>query len=159
MEGSMAHLSLTSPPLLAMAAWVGACGRSDGSNSSATTGMADAAKDTAVQSAGLQVSNVMIGRRIGAANHITEPTFQFGPQDTVYVSIATSGSGGADHLTAAWRSQTGEVVQQSSEPVPAPGANAVFRLAQPKGLKPGTYKVILFLGNDSVDAKVFVVKK
>ena len=155
----MAHLSLTSPPLLAMAAWVGACGRSDGSNSSATTGLADAAKDTAVQSAGLQVSNVMIGRRIGAANHITEPTFQFGPQDTVYVSVGTPGSTGTDHLTAAWRSQTGEVVQQSSVPIPPAGQNAAFQLSQPKGLKPGTYKVVVFLGNDSADAKVFVVKK
>ena len=107
----------------------------------------------------LRVSNVMIGRKIGAGNHVTDPTFQFTPQDTVYVSVATAGSGGSDHLTAAWRSQTGEILQQSSEPLPPAGENAVFRLSQAKGLKPGTYKVILFLGDDSADAKVFVVKK
>jgi hypothetical protein len=107
----------------------------------------------------LKVSNVMIGRRIGAGNHITEPTFQFAPADTVYVSVGTTGTTGADHLTAAWRSQTGEIVQQSNEPIPAAGQNAAFQLSQPKGLKPGTYKVVVFLGNDSADAKVFVVKK
>ena len=155
----MAHLSLTGAPLVVLASSSPACGRSDGSNSAATTGMADSAKDAAVQSSGVQVSNVMIGRRIDPANHITEPTFQFAPQDTVYVSIATSGSGGANHLTAAWRSQTGEIVQQSSEPLPEPGANAAFRLSRPKGLKPGNYKVVVFLGTDSVDAKVFVVKQ
>ena len=32
-------------------------------------------------------------------------------------------------------------------------------LAQPKGLKPGTNKVVVFLGDDSVDAKVLAVKK
>jgi len=121
--------------------------------------MADSAKDAAANPAQLKVSNVMIGRRVGAGNHVTEPTFQFAPQDTVYVSVGTSGSSGADHLTAAWRSQTGEVVQQSSEPIPATGQNAAFQLAKPKGLKPGTYKVIIFLGDDSVETKVFVVKK
>ena len=155
----MAHLSLTSAPLVVIAALSSACGRSDGSNSVASSGMVDSAKDAAAKSAELRVSNVMIGRRIGTGNHITEPTFQFAPQDTVYISIATSGSNGADHLTAAWRSQTGEIVQQSSVAIPAAGQNAAFQLSQPKGLKPGTYKVVVFLGNDSVDAKVFVVKK
>ncbi|MGH7512409.1 MAG: hypothetical protein ACREOQ_05725 [Gemmatimonadales bacterium] len=155
----MAHLFLTSAPLVVLAALSGGCGRSDGSDSGTRTGMADSAKDAAAKPAELTVSNVMIGRRVGAGNHITEPTFQFAPQDTVYVSVGTSGSTGADHLTAAWRSQTGEVVQQSSEPIPAAGQNAAFQLSQPKGFKPGTYKVIVFLGDDSVETKVFVVKK
>jgi hypothetical protein len=73
--------------------------------------------------------------------------------------VATEGSVGPDRLTAAWRSQNGEVLQQSSEPVRPAGENAAFSLTQPKGLKPGVYKVILFLGDDSVDAKVFAVKK
>jgi hypothetical protein len=119
--------------------------------------MADSAKDAAPVE--LRVSNVMIGKRIGAGNHITEPTFQFAPQETVYVSVGTSGSKGADHLTAAWRFQTGEILQQSSEPIPKAGENAAFRMSKPKGFKVGTYKVVVFLGDDSVDAKVFVVKK
>ena len=152
----MAHLSLTTAPLVVLAALAGACGRSD--ESAAThTAMADSAKDAAPVE--LRVSNVMIGKRIGAGNHITEPTFQFAPQDTVYVSVGTSGSKGTDHLTAAWRFQTGEIVQQSSEPIPTAGENTAFQLSKPKGLKPGTYKVVMFLGDDSVDAKVFVVKK
>ena len=155
----MAHYYPTRAPLAVLAALSGACGRSDGSDSATHTAMADSVRDAAASSAELRVSNVMIGRRVGAGNHITEPTFQFAPQDTVYVSVGTSGSTGTDHLTAAWRSQTGEVVQQSSVPIPAAGQNAAFQLSQSKGLKPGTYKVVVFLGNDSADAKVFVVKK
>jgi hypothetical protein len=150
----MAHLLLTSAPLVVLTALV-ACGGSKG-DSGTQTSMADTAAAKPVE---LKVSNVMIGKRIGAGNHVTEPTFQFAPADTVYVSVGTTGSTGADHLTAAWRSQTGEVLQQSSEPIPAAGQNAAFRLSQPKGLKPGTYKVIVFLGDDSVETKVFVVKK
>jgi hypothetical protein len=152
----MAHLSSTHAPLAVLAVLAGACGRSDDSGA-VHTAMADSAKASAPVE--LRVSNVMIGKRIGAANHITEPTFQFAPQETVYVSIGTAGSKGADHLTAAWRFQTGEIVQQSSEPIPKPGENAAFQLSKPKGLKVGTYKVVVFLGDDSADAKVFVVKK
>ncbi|HUQ14623.1 MAG TPA: hypothetical protein VM094_01110 [Gemmatimonadales bacterium] len=73
--------------------------------------------------------------------------------------MATVGAGEGGILTAAWRSQSGEILQKSSEPVPPAGENTQFRLSQPKGLKPGTYKVIVFLGDDSVDTKVFAVKK
>lgn len=110
-------------------------------------------------SAVLRVSNLMIGRRVGPGDRITEPTFQFAPGDTVHVSVATEGAGGAATLTAAWRSPSGEVVQQSSEPAPLPGDNTVFSLSQPKGLKPGTYKVIVFLDSDSVETRAFAVKK
>ena len=150
----MAHLLFTGAPLVIVAA-IAACGGSD-QDAERHTGMADTAAAKPVE---LKVSNVMIGKRIGSGNHITEPTFQFAPADTVYLSIGTTGSTGADHLTAAWRSQTGEVVQQSSEPIPAAGQNAAFQLSQAKGLKVGTYKVVVFLGNDSADTKVFVVKK
>jgi hypothetical protein len=150
----MAQLLFSGAPLVILAA-VAACGGSK-ADSETHTGMTDTA---AAKPAALKVSNVMIGKRIGAGNHVTEPTFQFAPADTVYVSVGTSGSTGADHLTAAWRSQTGEVLQQSSEPIPPAGQNAAFQLSQPKGFKVGTYKVVVFLGKDSADTKVFVVKK
>jgi len=152
----MAHLPPTPVPLVVLTALVGACGRSDESGA-AHTAMADSAKDAAPVE--LRVSNVMIGKRIGAGNHITEPTFQFAPQETVYVSVGTSGSKGPDHVTAAWRFQTGEILQQSSQPIPKARENTAFQMSKPKGLKVGTYKVVVFLGDDSVDAKVFVVKK
>ncbi|HWB42150.1 MAG TPA: hypothetical protein VG500_12865 [Gemmatimonadales bacterium] len=117
----------------------------------------DSASLAAAAPAVLRVSNVMIGRQIGPGNRITDPTFQFAPGDTVHVSVATTGQGDGP-LTAAWRSQSGEILLKSSEPV-RPGENADFQLSEPKGLKVGTYKVILFLGEDSVDTKVFVVKK
>ena len=101
----------------------------------------------------------MIGKRIGPGNRITEPTFEFAPSDTVMSRLRWRVPSGSESLTAAWRSQSGQIVEQSVQTVPPKGENAVFDLSQPKGLKPGTYKVVLFLGGDSVDAKVFVVKK
>ncbi|HEY7613942.1 MAG TPA: hypothetical protein VH764_13155 [Gemmatimonadales bacterium] len=100
----------------------------------------------------------MIGKTVGAGNMVTEPTFQFLPKDTVRVSVATAGPG-SGMLTAAWRSQGGEILQKTSEMSHAAGENTVFSLSQPKGFKPGTYKVVVFLDNDSVDTKVFVIGK
>jgi hypothetical protein len=145
-------------PLLVAAALVGACTSSEKSESADVgAGQADSAA-VAAKPTVRRVSNVMIGKHIGSHNMMTEPSFQFTPQDTVFVSVATEGAEGADALTAAWRFQTGEVVQKGTESIRA-GENTVFQLSQPKGLKPGTYKVVLFLGDDSVDTKVFAVKK
>jgi hypothetical protein len=151
----MTHISRIGAQGALVAAFAGACTRSEvPPPEGGETGLADSAV-----TAELHVSNVMIGRQIGPGNRITEPTFEFAPRDTVYLSVATQGTGGAGTLTAAWRSQSGEIVQKSSEPVPPAGENTQFRLAQPKGLKPGTYKVIVFLGDDSVETRVFAVKK
>ena len=155
----MRYALLVGASAVVIAAPLGSCSGSDTSRSEESGGLADSAKAMAAKPAERRVSMSMIGRRLGAGNRVTEPTFQFAPQDTVFLSVATEGSGGTSKVTAAWRSQSGEIVQQTSEPVQATDGNAAFALAQPKGLKPGTYKVVVFLGGDSVDAKVFVVKK
>ncbi|MGH7499358.1 MAG: hypothetical protein ACREL3_10960 [Gemmatimonadales bacterium] len=158
----MAHISEVRPSLAVVAALAVACGRSEEpGHGGAKIGASDSAAVTAsaASSAERRVSNVMIGRRVGPTNRITEPTFQFAPRDTVRVSVGTEGARGAGTLSAAWRSPSGEILQQTSEPVGAAGENTVLQLSQPNGLKPGTYKVIVFLGDDSVDTKVFVVQK
>jgi hypothetical protein len=154
----MAHITRAGTQV-ALVILANGCAGSEDSRSTAGVTDSAALAASADSAAELRVSNVMIGRRIGPGNRITEPTFEFGPRDTVFVSVATQGAGEAGNLTAAWRSQSGEIVQKSSAPVPPAGENAEFRLAQPKGLKLGTYKVIIFLGGDSVETRVFVVKK
>jgi hypothetical protein len=161
-EVFMAHVRQAATQVVAIAMLAGACSRSEESRRpGAGTGVTDSAAlaASASSSGKLRVSNVMIGRQVGRGNLITQPTFEFAPQDTIHVSVATEGSGGASTLTAAWRSQSGEILQQTSEPVRHAGENIAFRLSRPKGLKPGTYKVIVFLDYDSVETKVFLVRK
>lgn len=156
----MAPVTSAGPRLAAIMLLAGACGGSDEARrAESETGAADTASmaGSVAGTAQPRVSNVMIGRQVGPGNRITDPSFQFAPKDTVHVSVATEGTTGT--LTAAWRFQSGEILQQSSAPVPPAGENAAFHLSQPKGLKSGTYKVVLFLDDDSVDTKVFVVKK
>jgi hypothetical protein len=157
----MAHITGIGARLVVIGVLAGAC--SGAEESRAVAGEAGASDSAALAasagSARPRVSNVMIGRRIGPGSRITEPTFEFAPRDTVHVSVGTEGTGDADSLTAAWRFQSGEILRKSSAPAPPAGENTAFHLAQPKGLKPGTYKVVVFLGGDSVDTKVFVVRR
>jgi hypothetical protein len=107
-----------------------------------------------------RLGNVMIGKRVGPENLIAEPTFQFAPEETVYVSAALQGSPGQATLTARWLAQGPKVLDSTAQAVTV-GAkgNALFRFAPPKGWKPGTYVVILYLNSDSADAKAFAVRK
>ena len=64
----------------------------------------------------------MIGKRIGENKLITEPTFQFAPADTVYVSVSTEGMPESAELTAKWRFQTGQTVDSSTQTIRPTGA-------------------------------------
>jgi hypothetical protein len=108
----------------------------------------------------LTVAGVMIGRALGENNLITEPTFQFAPSDTVYVSISTQGQPDSAELMAKWRFQTGQVVDSSTQTIqPSGSENTEFHVSNPKGWPEGTYNVTIYADGDSVDSKNFAVKK
>jgi hypothetical protein len=102
----------------------------------------------------------MIGKRISDAKLITEPTFQFAPTDTVYVSISTTGKADSAALRAVWRFQTGQTVDSSTQVIrPSGPENTEFHISRPKGWPVGTYNVTVYADGDSVDSKNFAVKK
>ena len=130
----------------------------DAGTESGATRTAPAA-DTAV-SKELSVSAVMIGKHIGPNKLITEPTFQFAPGDTIYVSVSTQGQPESADITAKWRFQTGQVVDSSTQTIkPSGSENTEFHLANPKGWPVGTYNVTIYANGDSVESKNFTVKK
>ena len=130
----------------------------DGGTETGTAGTAPAA-DTA-GSKELKVAGVMIGKHIGENKLITEPTFQFAPADTVYVSVSTEGAPESADLLAKWRFQTGQVVDSSVQTIrPQGDENTEFHISNPKGWPVGTYNVTIYANGDSVDSKNFAVKK
>jgi hypothetical protein len=146
------------------AAVIGCGGKSDREGvESAAVDSATRAADSAARAAtsgAPRLATVMIGKRNGAENRIAEPTFQFAPGDTVYISTGLEGSPGEATVAARWLAQTGKVLDSTAQSI-ATGAKeqAEFHLAQPKGWAPGTYLVTLFLNGDSVESKTFAVKK
>lgn len=147
---------------LAAAAFLGlaACGGGDeGRQAEGTETGTAAPADTAVSS-DLEIAAVMIGKRIGANNLITEPTFQFAPDDTVYISVSTTGAPDSATISTKWRFQTGEVLDSSSKTIRPEGQDATeFHITNTKGWRVGTYNVTVYADGDSVDSKNFAVKK
>jgi hypothetical protein len=138
-------------------------GNRDQGTESAAIDPAARAADSAAHAATtgpLRVGTVMIGKRLGSENRIAEPTFQFAPGDTVYVSVGVQGAPADGQLSARWLAQTGKTLDSTSQPIHAnEQGNKEFHLAPEKGWVPGTYLVTLFLNGDSVEAKTFAVKK
>ena len=123
------------------------------------TGTAGAPADT-TPSKNLEIAAVMIGKHVGDSGLITEPTFQFAPKDTVYISVSTTGKPASATLSTKWRFQTGEVLDSSSKAIQPKGEDATeFHYASPKDLRVGTYMVTVYADGDSVDSKAFAVKK
>jgi hypothetical protein len=148
--------SLAAAALVALA---GCGGGNNGREAQGTEAGTAAPADTAA-SKDLAVAAVMIGKRIGQGNLITEPTFQFAPKDTVYLSVSTTGKPESATLSSKWRFQTGEVLDSSSTTIQPKGEDVTeFHLTRPKDWKVGTYSVTLYADGDSVDSKAFVVKK
>jgi hypothetical protein len=141
---------------LVAAAACGGGNRSEGIE----TATADTAAAPAPPSKDLEIAAVMIGKRIGQNNLITEPTFQFAPQDTVYVSVGTTGAPDSATLAAVWHFQTGKMVDSTARTIQPKGPeNTEFHVAKPKGWPVGTYKVTIYADGDSVDARTFAVRK
>lgn len=143
----------------AVAVLAGCGGETRGQAEGTETGTIAVPADTA-PSKDLTVAAVMIGKRIGENNLITEPTFQFAPADTVYLSVSTTGAPDSATLATKWRFQTGEMVDSSSKNIQPEGEDVTeFHVTSDKGWKVGTYSVTLYADGDSVDSKAFVVKK
>jgi len=141
-----------------------------GSGDTSTAGMAAAAaRDSAAKadsaraeeaSKKLKITNVMIGKRIGQGGRVTEPTFQFEPADTVYVSIGTVGSPDTAAFQARFTNQKGEVVDSSERTIQPKGReNTELHASQAKGWAPGPYRITIYADGDSVDSKTFAVRK
>jgi hypothetical protein len=140
-----------------------ACGSRERGTETAAVDTAARAADSAAHAARsgpLRVGTVMIGKKLGPENRIAEPTFQFAPQETVYVSVGIQGAPAEGKLSARWLAQTGKTLDSSATSIAAGDTtNKEFHLAPPKGWNPGTYLVTLYLNGDSVQAKTFAVRK
>jgi hypothetical protein len=128
------------------------CGRKD-SGSTADTG-----SRTEVASA-VRVSDVKLGRAIGADKRLTEETDDFRPTDVIYAVVETQGSGSPAALQARWTYEDGQVVDESRQNISAAGGDFTeFHISKPSGWPKGKYQVEILLNGQSVETEDFQVK-
>ncbi len=142
-----------------------ACGKKDESASSvpatpppAAAPAAPPASSAPVAIAAVSFTSVELGSTIDAGNKILAGGTSFAPKDTIYASVATSGSGKAT-LDAKWSYQDGQTVHQDSKTLDAAGPETTaFMISKPSGFPAGNYKVEISLNGAQVASKDFSVK-
>jgi hypothetical protein len=123
-----------------------------------------AAPTPAVPAVPLKVVTLAIGKSVGSDHKVAVELDTFGPVDTVYAAVGTTGSSPGAKLTARWAS-----VSRSGAEKPAgdetktiaPTGDTVteFHLVNPGGLATGDYKIEILLDGQSVATKAFRVAK
>ena len=109
--------------------------------------------------AAVQVASFELGKAVGPDMKVTAPTTTFGVRDTIYVSIATTGTASAAILATRWTFQDGQPVHEDSRTI-APTGPAVteFHIMNPDRWPTGDYKVEVLLDGASAGTKDFTVK-
>jgi hypothetical protein len=122
---------------------------------SATAGSSDVGM---ASSEAVKISDVQLGRRIGADKRVTDKTDTFAPRDTIYASVATDGSAPSATVTARWTYESGQVVKEDTRTIAPNGAETTeFHISKPTAWPAGKYKLTLSL-NGSTESKDFQVK-
>jgi hypothetical protein len=108
---------------------------------------------------GVQITDVTLGRAVGADRAVTEATTTFEPNDTIYVSVRTSGTASSATLAARWTFEDGQVVDESSQTIAPTGPEVTeFHVSKPDGWPAGAYEVAISLDGVPVETQSFTVE-
>ena len=106
---------------------------------------------------GLRVTSIQLGRSLNADNTIASHTTTFKPDDTIYLSVATSGAGSGT-MSVRW-TYGGHLVDEPKRPVSSRNiAVTEFHLKSGDSFPPGEYAAEVFLDGKSVGTERFKVE-
>jgi hypothetical protein len=107
----------------------------------------------------ITVASVDLGRQIGPDNRVVQSMTTFGVNDTIYASVATTGTASSAVLTAKWTYQTGQTVDSTTMTIAPTGpAQTEFHIMKPTPWPVGGYVLAIWLDGQSVGQKAFEVK-
>ena len=106
---------------------------------------------------GLHVTSIHLGRSLNADNTIASHTTTFKPDDTIYLSVATSGAGSGT-MSVRW-TYAGTLVDEPKKPVSSRNiAVTEFHLKSGDAFPPGEYAAEVFLDGKPVGKETFKVE-
>ena len=114
-----------------------------------------------VEPARLSAGTINLGKNIDADKRVTATTETFARDDTMYVTVDTTGTGTAT-LRAKWTyrkdGQT-TIVKEDTQTISTTGsATSEFHISKPDGWPTGDYQVDISLNDSPAGTKKFVVK-
>lgn len=118
-----------------------------------------AAPTSAPAVAAVRVTDVHVGKALGADKKVSQPAEVFAPKDTIFVSVTTEGSAPTAALRANWKFQDGQTVKDDTRTI-APAGTAVteFSIQKPDGWPKGNYTVEISLDGVIASTKSFRVE-
>jgi hypothetical protein len=140
---------------LALALSVSACGKDDAAAVDSAVGTAAGTVE-----ATLKVTDLTLGKTVGADNKISDATDDFKPNDTIIAVVETDGAASGNALVARWTFQDGQLVEEQTQTVSSTGGKAYtqFKLTKPSGWPVGKYKLTVMMNNAEVESEEFEVK-
>jgi hypothetical protein len=114
---------------------------------------------TAVPAPAVTITDVSLGKSVGADKKVETPTDTFSPKDTIFASVSTSGSAPSAVIAVKWTFGDGQTVKEDSKTIAPTGPAATeFSIQKPKGWPKGTYKVETTIDGKPGPSKTFTVK-
>lgn len=104
----------------------------------------------------IRVTGIQLGRSLNADNTVADPTTGFAPNDTVCLSVLTTGKGTAT-ISVRWM-YAGRVVDEPKKQVDYRDSAATdFRLQSAGGFPAGDYTAEVFFNGESAGKRSFKV--
>ena len=144
--------------LLAVSAAV-ACSRTDTTRTETAPASPAAGAPAGTAASTARVTDVELGRSINADKTVKDKSDNFGPADTIYVSVKTDGAAQGAKLQTRWYFND-KVVEESSEMISPTGpAVTEFHLSKPDGWPVGNYRIEVLFNGVQAASKNFEVKQ
>ncbi len=104
------------------------------------------------------IGGLTLGSAIGADKRVTAARDTFGVRDTIYVSVATDGTGTGQKLKAVWTFGAEQVRADSLVLDLAGPAVSEFHISRPRAWPTGAYRVTVTLNDGGAQTRDFVVR-
>lgn len=108
----------------------------------------------------MRVSDIQLGKGVGADKRIVTPTTTFGTRDTIYVSVITDGAANDARLTATWMYNGTQGVSEEDQMLSSTGGTNVteFHVMKDTPWPAGSYHVEVKLNGVSAGRREFQIQ-
>jgi hypothetical protein len=139
---------------------ISACGKKNDNTVTDTTSLGTTTATVAIDSSPVRVSDIEVGKSVGADKRVSNATTDFGVRDTMYVAVITDGAAKDAKLTAKWTFNGKQVVKEDSKTIsPTGGTTATeFHVTKATAWPKGKYVVEVLLNGVSAGTKDLAVK-
>jgi hypothetical protein len=114
---------------------------------------------TAVPTPAVTITDLSLGKSVGADKKVQKPTDTFSPKDTIFASVSTDGSAPSSVIVVKWTFGDGQAVKEDTKTIAPTGpATTEFSIQKPSGWPKGTYKIETIIDGKPGPSKTFTVK-